>query len=511
MLSNGENKFSGEITVSSRIIDDLSSGLYHTPAACLKELINNAFDARATRVDVFVKPDADRIIIEDNGDGMNQEEFERHFRRISESHKRADQDVTKGKPPKGGRPKIGKIGIGFIAANELCETLEIFTTKLGSEELMHVTIDFREMRKPVDQRKKNDDTIVKADYEGEILKTEKESHYMHLFLTEVNERSNFSKQILAGAEPSNRNNSSDTLSLYGLKPESIAELLKDPQLKTWKQFDSYSETMLNVGLNIPVKYHENWIPENYREQVKKFEKEVEDLGFVVFYDGSELRKPIIFSPPNDSMLIDHFDYNGENVSAKGYFYAQHGIVRPNELQGLMVRIRNAAVGEYDHSFWGFAAGDSPLIQKWISAEIWADDRLEDAMNIDRRTLREAHPAYVELRNAIHKHFRHVLNRATNEIFKAASKERKVERESKLVIAIEEFVEEKIEPVSKAAAENVISLVVRAPENKKSWKTLDKKYSVLEVLDLVTDVATEILSPNQLDKFLNRLTERLKDE
>jgi hypothetical protein len=153
-----DEHFRGEITVAARIIDLLSSGLYESPAACLKELINNSFDADARNVDVFVKPDANRIIIQDDGHGMNREEFERHFRRIAESHKRDDNDTTAS-----GRPKIGKIGIGVIAANELCERLEIFSTKTHSPDLLHVTIDFEEMRKPADQRKKNGGDFVKAD------------------------------------------------------------------------------------------------------------------------------------------------------------------------------------------------------------------------------------------------------------------------------------------------------------------------------------------------------------
>lgn len=92
-----EEKFNGVITVASRIIDYLSSGLYKDPASCLKELINNSFDVDASRVEVFVKPDANRIIIEDDGEGMNKDEFLLHFSRISESHKRdpAFAGVTK--------------------------------------------------------------------------------------------------------------------------------------------------------------------------------------------------------------------------------------------------------------------------------------------------------------------------------------------------------------------------------------------------------------------------------
>ena len=42
-----EETFHGKVRVASRIIDLLSSGLYHSPAACLKELINKDTPAAA--------------------------------------------------------------------------------------------------------------------------------------------------------------------------------------------------------------------------------------------------------------------------------------------------------------------------------------------------------------------------------------------------------------------------------------------------------------------------------
>jgi len=503
MQNDNDNTFSGEIKVASRIIDYLSSGLYHTPAACLKELVNNSYDARAKRVDIFVKPDADRIIIEDNGDGMNKNEFQKHFDRVSESHKRDENDITEGNPP---RSKIGKIGIGFIAANELCEVLEIFSTKAGSEELLHVEIDFSEMRKPIEERRRDGELIVKADYEGEILSAEKEEHYTQLFLTKVREPI---KEILAGAK--SQSIQTKAISLYGLKSESIARILKNPKLNNWKEFDIYSETMLNVGLNVPVKYHENWVPPQFKDSVKYFEEEIEKLDFHVFYDGTELRKPIVFNPPDDSMLIDEFEFSGEFVSAKGYFYAQHGAVRPNDLQGLLVRIRQAAVGEYNHSFWDFSPSESPLIQRWVSCEVWADDRLEEAMNIDRRTLRVAHPSYIELRNAIHTHLREVLRKATKEIYKAGSDERKKEQTEKFVKSVNTFVRETVAPISLKAAKTITSLVDKSASSKSLLKRLERKFTVVELYDAVIETAKEVLTEKQQAEFLERLSEHLGNE
>src|SRR5438093_13215283 len=99
-------KFSGEIKVASRIVDYLSSGVNKSPGSCLKELVKNSYDVDASVVHVLVKPDADCIIIEDDGRGMSREEFTRHFDRVAESHKRDDGDTTAG-----GRKEIGRIGI----------------------------------------------------------------------------------------------------------------------------------------------------------------------------------------------------------------------------------------------------------------------------------------------------------------------------------------------------------------------------------------------------------------
>src|SRR3954471_4095193 len=94
--------FSGVVRVASSIVDYLSSGLYESSAACLKELINNSYDADATTVHVFVKPDADRIIIEDDGIGFTRDQFVEHFSHVSESAKREESDETES-----GRKKVG--------------------------------------------------------------------------------------------------------------------------------------------------------------------------------------------------------------------------------------------------------------------------------------------------------------------------------------------------------------------------------------------------------------------
>jgi len=499
------NSFHGEITVASRIIDYLSSGLYKDPASCLKELINNSFDADAGHVNVFVKPDANRIIIEDDGEGMNREEFIKHFSRVSESHKRDSTDRTPS-----GRPKIGKIGIGLIAANELCDVLEIFSTKKGSNQLLHIKIDFKAMREPLEKRRKKTGDIVKADYEGQILRVDTRVHYTHIFLQSVRGPA---QNILVSAKA--QKEGAKGLTLYGLSAESITRILREHTPNSWKDFDTYSETMIKIALNVPVKYAKGWMPKPMESKVSDLEQSVAKLKFQVFYDGTELRKPIIFSDRVQKRFVKKFEYKGKNVSAKGYFYIQHGTIKPIELHGLLVRIRNAAVGEYDPQFWGFSPTDASLIQRWVSAEIWADDRLEEAMNIDRRTLRDVHPAYVELREKVHKELRNVLKDARAKIYEAGSKERRVLEVQKMIGEIKELANKEISPLSSAAARDLLiewdkslNKGRNVKEQSLNKQHLLKKYSVIELYEIVIDVAKEVLEPGQLRKFLKLLTERL---
>jgi len=48
--------------VAAQIIQHLSKGIYSNPANCIKELINNSFDADATKVIIRAKPERIRIL-----------------------------------------------------------------------------------------------------------------------------------------------------------------------------------------------------------------------------------------------------------------------------------------------------------------------------------------------------------------------------------------------------------------------------------------------------------------
>ncbi len=497
-MSNS-NSIQGMIKFSSRIVDDLSSGLYESPAACLKELINNSFDADATLVRVFVKPDANRIIVEDNGCGINRAEFERHFSVISQSYKRVDSDTTPS-----GRPKIGKIGIGFIAANEICDIMEIISTKKGSKQVLEVSIRFDRLRMDMEETGGTGNEVARADYTGSVNNSgDLDSHYTHIFLKNIRGEA---RSILAGIRPAE--SSPVSKSLYGLAPKTVSATLKTKGLNSWDQFDEYSRNMLEIGLNVPVPYYDDWIPQSLSGSVDDIACSASSLGFTLKIDGSEIRKPIVFSP-SQRTLIRRFDLNGKNVSANGYFFAQGATIRPQELQGLLIRIRNGAVGGYDRSFLGFPSSEGRLLQSWISGEISADDRLEEAMNIDRRTLRKAHPAYVELQRSVHEYVSEFIKLVRSEIYGERSRERRAAQATEVVRQIVDIAEQEINEVSPNAAIDTTMAWSSADTTPRGRKQVLRKYTVSQLYEFVVDAAKEVLTPDQIDEFLSRLTERLK--
>lgn len=493
--------FSGDIVVASQIVDALSSGLYESPAACLKELVNNAYDADAEHVNIYVKPDADEIVIEDDGSGMSKVEFIRHFSRISESHKRDDGEKTRRKK----RPKVGKIGIGFIAANELCNLMEIESTKRGSTELLRVSLDFAALRGETPQQRRGEgDDIRKGHFEGHLERAAATDHYTRVFLRYVRGEARAAlvspdRQFLEGA--------ADTI--YGRKPDAVVKMLRSPRLKSWSDLDRYSQTYLGVALNVPVRYPPAWMPAACVKQVDDLVDEVSSLDFNVVYDGTEMLKPTVL-PDSDETLLRRFSHIGEHVAANGYCFATHGTLRPRELQGVLLRIRHAAVGRYDGSFLEYPIGESQLFKNWISGEIWADDRLEDAMNIDRKTLRTTHPAYVELQQAFHQWFAGFLLEVRKDLYARSSGERRFHAAKDETQRVASAL--RAADVSRSVAE-AVQEAWRQPQDvddRRAVRRLTRKYSIGELYETVLEVASKHMTKDAFDRFVRELTQRLGD-
>jgi hypothetical protein len=118
------------IAVADKIIADISTGIYRTPAAALKELVSNAYDADATRVMINTgSPNFDEMSIFDNGSGMTIGRFVEIIHHIGGSWKRLTN--ADGVSPQYKRPLIGRIGIGMLAVAQLGQRFYVSSTVAG--------------------------------------------------------------------------------------------------------------------------------------------------------------------------------------------------------------------------------------------------------------------------------------------------------------------------------------------------------------------------------------------
>jgi len=122
-MDNVTNSSSHEIRVQvdkSHLLT-LGERLYTQAIELIRELVNNAYDADAT--DVWVEISRDRIVVKDNGSGMDREGLESYFT-IGSTEKLQDS-----LSPRFKRQRIGLFGIGKFASLAAAGRFEVFTQK----------------------------------------------------------------------------------------------------------------------------------------------------------------------------------------------------------------------------------------------------------------------------------------------------------------------------------------------------------------------------------------------
>lgn len=127
-------------SVDAGVIDRLGSELVARQETAVSELVKNAYDADATKVNIkFENSDeiGGTLYIEDNGTGMNREQLINGFMRISSSSKVHNpfSDTFK-------RKRAGQKGIGRFAVQRLGQKLTITTQTESDETALVLSINW---------------------------------------------------------------------------------------------------------------------------------------------------------------------------------------------------------------------------------------------------------------------------------------------------------------------------------------------------------------------------------
>lgn len=222
-----------------------------------------------------------------------------------------------------------------------------------------------------------------------------------------------------------------------------------------KVCDNYLWSLWTLALSIPVPYLEGHPfdfandPEfkffEIENRLKGQSKEIQPKGkatlrktlglkapdganagqFEVFMDGVQLFRPILFRdlPRSESAVKENLlfigrqreEFAGRPSSLSGgplefeaYLFWAPKIV-PKQHQGVVLRVGNASGALFDPDFMGYET--SELTRKsQVTAEIFVQEGLDDAINLDRESFNYAHPHYQFLTKWLHSAFRQFSNR-----------------------------------------------------------------------------------------------------
>lgn len=112
------------LSFHGRVIDHLGLEMYQSPVAAVAELVSNAWDADAESVEIDLPRElaADaELVVSDDGIGMSFFECQRRF--LNVGYNRRGEDPMRTSP--GGRPLLGRKGIGKFAGFGIAQTVEV--------------------------------------------------------------------------------------------------------------------------------------------------------------------------------------------------------------------------------------------------------------------------------------------------------------------------------------------------------------------------------------------------
>lgn len=130
----------------ARIIQTLGRDLISNEVIAIQELIKNAYDADATKVELIfhdpLRQGDGAIVISDNGIGMNLDTIKSAWMEPATVSKTTETRTSRG------RRVTGEKGIGRFAAARIADVLELATIPTGSNDRIRVRFDWAKFEDP---------------------------------------------------------------------------------------------------------------------------------------------------------------------------------------------------------------------------------------------------------------------------------------------------------------------------------------------------------------------------
>jgi hypothetical protein len=387
-----------KIKVHEKALAHLSRGLYRSPASAIKELVSNAWDANATAVYISTGyPNFLQLSIQDNGKGFSREDFKSLMEGgIGNSGKQPQKQTLDFD-----RPTIGRLGIGMLGIAQICGSFSIISKQKNGT-------GFRANVRLYDLLRQKADTAsaeVVQESAGKVEEVDVGEYHFEEFEAG---RYSFGTTITSeDVHPTFAKSFQDSLKLEKFQEPPLnwakaLEIINKTALL--KELGDYWRLLWELAATCPVPYVSRTALPNKLIEAEQIR--LESYKFSVYVDGIRLLKPVMLSRnPNGytSFKIKETIKRvyGRDLKYHGYLIVQEGKqLEPDELRGILIRVREVGVGFYDPSMLDYRINEGPR-SRWLSGEIFVDGGLDDALNIDRDSFNRFHPAFRTLQDSIH--------------------------------------------------------------------------------------------------------------
>jgi hypothetical protein len=184
---------------------------------------------------------------------------------------------------------------------------------------------------------------------------------------------------------------------------------------TYQLLPTYHQFLWELALMTPIQYLSGGPIAMKPNLLRAKKEELANYNFELLVDNRLLRKPIVMPSGSfaskENELEEKYDYHlktfsydrevaGEQLKFKGYIYWQRKLVQPSVLRGLQIHIRNVGIGLYDQTLMNFSTVSLTARAGQISGEIYVQEGLERALNVDRNSFRVTDEHYVELQHFV---------------------------------------------------------------------------------------------------------------
>lgn len=175
--------------IELNVLKHLGIGLYSSTPSILTEMIANAWDADARKVNIQLNTDVGCIVIEDDGHGMTHEDVQEKFLAVGYSRRTS---FSKDFSLSGNRRVMGRKGIGKLAMFSLAQMVSVVTKEKDSAAVAF-QIDVGELLKSAEASKDVADYAVRPiPVPGDFDKV----HGTRITLTELNTKINATEAYL---------------------------------------------------------------------------------------------------------------------------------------------------------------------------------------------------------------------------------------------------------------------------------------------------------------------------